>query len=288
VVAVAKVIKTGHASPDDTGIEVARERKSIQSIERAFAILEETVSRPDGVGLAEISKRIGLHTSTVFHLVKTMVALGYIQQLKDSKRYRIGKGIFSLAAGAVDEIRLVGLATPILENLTRGTAESAHFAIRSGNEIVVLAKTAGTGMFQMADKVGMVRPAHCTALGKVLMAGVEPAELEQFLNARDLVRFTSKTIVEREILLQEIEKVRISGISYDDGEFDAEARCVAAPVHDAMGQIAGAIGISGPIWRLSIQALQEKAQQVRIAARDLSRELGFTNESASAAGDEKG
>ncbi|HLJ21837.1 MAG TPA: IclR family transcriptional regulator, partial [Stellaceae bacterium] len=209
------------------------------------------------------------------HLVKTMVMLGYIEQSKDSKRYRVGRRLFTLAAGALDEIQLVNLATPVLEGLTRATGECSHFAIRSGDDIVVLAKTAGTGMFQMVDRAGVMRPAHCTALGKVLLAALMPQQIESYLAGHELRRFTPKTIVERDALLRELKDVRRTGIGFDDGEFDAEARCVAVPVYDFTGQVAGAIGLSGPIWRLSIQALQEKAQQVREAAADLSRELGF-------------
>src|SRR5579859_4184538 len=248
---------------------------SIQSLERAFALLEEIARNRDGINLSELSKRVGLHNSTTFHLVKTMVMLGYIEQSKDSKRYRVGRRLFTLAAGALDEIQLVNLATPVLESLTRATGECSHFAIRSGDDIVVLAKTAGAGMFQMVDRAGVVRPAHCTALGKVLLAALTPQQIEGYLAGHELRRFTPKTIVERDALVRELKDVGRTGIGFDDGEFDAEARCVAVPVRDFTGQVAGAIGLSGPIWRLSIQALQEKAQQVREAAADLSRELGF-------------
>src|SRR5689334_15627105 len=99
--------------------EAARERGGIQSLERAFAILEEVARSRDGITLAELSKRTGLHNSTAFHLVKTLAALGYVEQIRDSKRYRIGRHLFTLAAGALDEIALVRLATPVLEALTR-------------------------------------------------------------------------------------------------------------------------------------------------------------------------
>jgi IclR family transcriptional regulator, KDG regulon repressor len=254
--------------------EGGRERGGIQSLERAFALLEEIARSRDGIALAELSKRVGLHNSTAFHLVKTMLLLGYVEQPRDSKRYRIGRRLFTLAAGALDEIELVSLATPVLEQLTRDTGECGHFAVRSGDTIVVLAKTAGSGMFQMADQVGVARPAHCTALGKVLLAALSPEQLGRYLAAHELRRFTARTIIDPEALTREIDTVRRNGVGFDDGEFDAEARCVAVPVHDFTGRVAGAIGISGPVWRLSIRALQEKAALVRKAAAALSRELG--------------
>jgi DNA-binding IclR family transcriptional regulator len=207
-----------------------------------------------------------------------MVSLGYVLQDKESKRYRIGRRLFTLAAGALDEVELVTLATPVLESLSQATGECSHFAIRSGDNIVVLARTAGSGLFQMTDKVGVVRPAHCTALGKVLIAYLDPPMLDRFLGASELRRYTAKTIVERDALLRELAEVCRTGIGFDDGEFDAEGRCVAAAVRDFTGRVMGAIGISGPVWRLSLPAIQAKAQQVREAADALSRELGFNGE----------
>src|SRR5579859_2429591 len=91
-------------TPTAAEADDARERGGVQSIARAFAILEEIARNRDGVSLAELSKRLGLHTSTAFHLVQTMVSLGYVRQLPDSRRYRIGRPLFALAATARDEV----------------------------------------------------------------------------------------------------------------------------------------------------------------------------------------
>jgi DNA-binding IclR family transcriptional regulator len=258
----------------------AKERGGIQSLERAFAILEEVARSREGINLADLSKAVGLHNSTTFHLVKTMVQLGYVSQARDSKRYRIGAQLFTLAAGALEENALLGLVTPVLETLTRETGEAGHFAIRSGNDIVVIARTAGSGLLQMVDRTGAQRPAHATALGKVLLSALNDEQIRQFLDAVPPRRFTAKTIVERDALLREIEAVRRKGLAYDDGEFDAEIRCVAVPVRDFAGRVAGAVGISGPVWRLSLQSLQDKAEQVREAAGLVSAQLGYKERKA--------
>ena len=118
--------------------KATKEKGGIQSLERAFAILEQVASRRDGINLSELSKAVGLHNSTTFHLLKTMVQLGYVTQMRESKRYRIGSRLFTLAAGALEENSLLEIATPVLEKLSRDTGEAAHFAIRSGNEVVVI------------------------------------------------------------------------------------------------------------------------------------------------------
>jgi DNA-binding IclR family transcriptional regulator len=255
-------------APDD-------KRGGVQSLARAFSILEEVARSRDGISLAELSRKVGLHNSTTFHLVKTMVSLGYIRQIKDDKRYRIGRPLFALAANALDEIEMVSLAMPVLEDLSRDTGESGHFAVPMGDSVVVIARTAGPGAFQLIERVGVVRPAHCTALGKVILAALKPEQLDNFLKRAELTPVTPNSITDAGALRKNLEDVRQSGIAFDDGEFNPEVRCIAVPVKDFTGQIMGAIGISGPIWRLNIQALQGRAQAVRAAARRLSVEFGY-------------
>jgi DNA-binding IclR family transcriptional regulator len=255
-----------------------RQRGGVQSLERAFAIMEEIARNRDGIGLADLSKRVGLHNSTTFHLVKTMVSLGYVRQVKESKRYRVGRPLFALAASALDEVEMVSLATPILEELSRETGESAHYSVRMVDAVVVLARTSGPGAFQLTDRVGVVRPAHCTALGKIMLAALAPEQFEQFLRRAELKAYTPKSMINPDRLRREIAEVRRSGIAFDDGEFDAEMRCAAVPVRDFSGQVMGAIGISGPLWRLTIETLQKRARVVRAAADRLSAEFGYTGE----------
>lgn len=262
-----------------------KERNGIQSIERAFAILEEVAVRRDGIRLGELARTLGLHTSTTFHLVKTMVQLGYLRQMSEDKTYRIGTPLFTLAAGALDDVEMTGLAVPVLERLSAATGEASHFAVRTGDDIVVLARTVGTGAFQLTDRVGTVRPAHCTALGKILLAALADGHFASYLTRRPLVAMTPRTITDPDLLQREIATVRQAEVAYDDGEFDAEARCVAVPVRDFTGAIRGAIGISGAVWRLSLQALGEKTRHVRIAADQLSADFGYSGRASETLGE---
>jgi IclR family transcriptional regulator, KDG regulon repressor len=270
--AIARVVKNPVSDIDDDVED--RARGGVQSIGRAFAILEEVARNRDGIGLADLSKKVGLHNSTTFHLVKTMVSLGYIRQLKDSKRYRIGRPLFALAASALDEMEMVSMATPVLDDLSRATGESSHFATRMSDAVVVMARTPGPGAFQLTDRVGVVRPAYCTALGKVILAALRPDQIDRYLERVELKALTPKTITNAQRLRRELQEIRRSGIAVDDGEFDTEMRCAAMPVHDFSGQVVGAIGISGPVWRLSIQALQTKSRDLMDAAKYLSEAFG--------------
>ncbi len=251
-----------------------RQSGKIQSLARAFAIIEEIARHREGIGLADLSKRVGLHNSTAFHLAKTLVSLGYVRQESETKRYRVGRPLFALAASCLDEIEMMHVATPILEELSRVTGESGHFAVRMGDAVVVIARTAGSGAFQLTERVGVVRPAHCTALGKIILASLSREELERFLARVELKPSTDKSITEIPALLRDIESVRANGIAYDEGEFNAEVHCVAVAVRDFTGAAIGAVGISGPIWRMTVDVMQARAEALQAAAERLSHALG--------------
>ena len=122
---IARLVPSTEQNIDDDAED--RARGGVQSLGRAFSILEEVARHREGIGLAELSKLVGLHNSTTFHLAKTMVTLGYMRQERDSKRYRVGRPLFALAASALDEIEMVNLATPILEDLSRGKRRKRPF-----------------------------------------------------------------------------------------------------------------------------------------------------------------
>jgi len=210
-----------------------------------------------------------------------MVSLGYIRQERDTRRYRVGRPLFALAASALDEIEMVNLATPILEDLSRETGESGHFAVRMGDAVIVIARTSGPGAFQLTDRVGVVRPAHCTALGKIILASLRPDQLKRFLERVELKPSTKKSITDPSVLLKEIAEIRRSAIAFDDGEFNPEVRCVAVPVYNFTGDVVGALGISGPIWRMTDQAIHARAKIVKAAANRLSAEFGASSISKS-------
>jgi len=260
----------------------AGEGGGIQSLERAAALLEAVAASPDGIGLADLAGRVELHTSTAFHLTKTLLGLGFLSQDVQTKRYRIGSRVFMLAAGALTENALLVLGTPILERLSAATGEAAHLAVRSRHEIALVARTAATGMLQMSERSGVSRPAHATAIGKMLVAQMQPDERDRLLAAVPLTAFTPNTITDPDAFRRELDAVRLSGVAHDRAELDIDVRCIAVPVRDFAGRCVAAMGISGPVWRMGEAELAAKLAHLSAAAAELSAALG--HHSASAAG----
>jgi DNA-binding IclR family transcriptional regulator len=265
------------AAPQSEPVKRAATGESgrIQSLIRAAAILDAVARQPEGISLAQLSAEVGLHNSTAFHLIQTLVNLDFLTQGPDNRRYRMGSRIFALAAGALNDNTLLSLATPLLERLSAETGEAAHLAVRSRHEIIVIARTAASGLLQLAGHPGATRPAHATAIGKMLLAAMPIGELERVLETLPLPRLTPNTITDQATLRAELDEVRRTGLAHDNCELDADVRCVAVAVHDFAERCVAAMGISGPAWRLSAQALKQKSRQLSAAAAELSALIGF-------------
>lgn len=258
----------------EPGRTTNRDQGGVQSLIRAFSILEQIAESPEGLSLAELSKAVSLHNSTTFHLVKTMVSLGYIRQNRNTKRYHMGRMVFSLAANSRSELDLLAIASPILNDLAQSSGETTHMAIFSGGEVMIVAKVSGAGAFELRERHGGVRPGHATALGKVLLAACTRDQVDRYVRAHGLPALTDRTITGTRRLHRELDIVRSGGIAFDDGEFDAEVCCLAVPVHDFTGSVAAAIGISGPVWRVNLRSLEAMQDLAKDAAAKLSEELG--------------
>lgn len=254
-------------------------RGGIQSLERAAALLDGVAAGGSrGASLSELSEATGLHPSTAFHLTKTLETIGFVVREQDGKRYRIGPRVFMLAAGALDESMLLTLGTPVLERLSGATGDAAHLAIRSNTEIVVVARTAASGMIQISDRAGALRPAHATAIGKLLLAHADPQDLEHLLAGIDFKPFTGNTITSKTALRKELAEIRRSGLAHDRAEFDQDLRCIAASVTDFADRCVAAIGLSGPVWRLDEAAIEQRSKDLLAAADELSALLGKRNQ----------
>lgn len=264
--------------------EPAEDRRDgrIQSLDRAFSVLEEVARHRDGITLSELSRTLGLHTSTLYHVTRTLVSLGYLRTGPDDKRYRMGRGIFQLASACLDEAEMCATATPFLEKLAEATGEATHFAIWERRKALILVRHAGSNALQINERAGTLRPVYCTAIGKALLSGLEPEAYEDCTRDIDFGPFTASTLKDAQELRLQVEKARRDGIAFDDCEFNAEVRCMAATVRDFSGRVIGAIGFSGPVWRMSLSDMAEYTSVIRSIAAELSEQFGFRPEEVGA------
>ena len=197
-------------------------------------------------------------------------ARGYLRHLAHGNRQcGVLKDLVRLERSVLALHGIASVGDPPLD-VSQQIGESSHFAARMNDAVVVLARINGLDAFQLSDRAGIVRPAYCTALVKVILASLRQDQLDRHFERVELKPLAEKTVTDATRLRRDIEDVHHPGIALDDGEFDNEARCAAMPVRDFSGQVVGATGISGPVWRLSIQALQSHARSLGAAADRLS------------------
>jgi DNA-binding IclR family transcriptional regulator len=226
--------------------------------------------------VTELGRRLGIDKSTAHRLLATLRARGFVRVHPGTQRYTLGLRLAGLGAAAVRGIELTDIARPYLELLRDRTGEAAHLAVLAEGEVLFLAKAAGPGALTVNAGVGTRTPAHCTALGKVLLAGLlGTEELDRVIAQRGLARHTPHTITSREELISHLEEVRRQGWALDDEERDLGLRCIAAPAYDAGGRVVAAVGISGPTSRITPDRIAQIAEDVCAVAHSISRELGY-------------
>ena len=252
-----------------------REEGRIQSLERGFHVLEQVARHKDGATLSELSRSLGLHTSTLYHLTRTLVALGYLRVGPDDKRYRMGRAIFQLASACRSETELCAIVEPHLKRLAEATGEATHFAIWERERALILTRHEGPNALQITERAGTLRPVYCTAIGKVLLSGLSKDAFERHVAGIEFEPVTPNTLRDAQTLGLQIERARRDGVAYDDCEFNGEVRCMAAAVRDYRGRIFGAIGFSGPVWRMSLAGMGDYIAVTRSIAAEVSEELGF-------------
>jgi DNA-binding IclR family transcriptional regulator len=248
----------------------------IQSVSHALDLLEQFHEEVDELGVTELSKRLNLHKNNVFRLLATLESRGYIEQNKVTENYRLGLKTLELGQTFVKQMGLLRQARPVLEAMVRECNETSYVAILKDFFIIYLDVVETDLTVRVVPRVGSRLPAYCTAAGKVQIAYLNEEELEQYIPTKELKAYTPSTLTDRNELLANLRKVAEQGFAIDDEELDIGVRCVSAPIRDYTRRIVGAVSISGPSMRLSLERIdKELIPLVKRAAEDISFKLGF-------------
>jgi DNA-binding IclR family transcriptional regulator len=244
----------------------------VQSVERAFAILDAVSGRPAGV--TSIAGRVGLPKSTVARLLATLEELDAVERV-DGPRWRIGSGVATLAGAASPERSLVAVARPHLVRLVHDVGEDAGLSLPDGYDVHYVDQVESDNPVQVRDWTGTRAPLHAVPSGLVLLAEWPPDALDAYLS-RGLERLTPSTLVEPAALRRRLELARESGVAWGREEFAEGISSVAAPVRDSRGNPIAALHVHGPAYRFPARGAEERvAVLVTEAAADVGRELAL-------------
>ncbi len=248
---------------------------TVQSIARALSLLEALGDSRGEVGIAELSKRVDLHVSTTHRILATLVARGYARQNPETGRYALGAKALHLAESYLGQMDLRLVARPFLERLSEETGETANLVILDGQEALYLDKVESPQSLRIFSRIGRRAPLHCTAVGKVLLAGGSKAEVDALLGRGPFERLTRNTITSVSQLRRELEKVQGERFALDREECEDGACCIAVPVRNVKGETVAALGISGPAVRMHVRRIQELVPVVIRTGRQISEQLGY-------------
>lgn len=249
--------------------------RSVPAVSRALDILELFLT--DGnLSAPEITARLGLPRTTVHELVNTLVERDYlIAEAGAPTRYRLGIRLFQLGGHFADRLDFTHEAQDVAADVAAACDETVHVALLDGSDVVYVAKVDSTHPVRMVSAVGRRLPAHCTAVGKVLLSAVSPEAFEaRYPRGRALPAMTPHSITSPARLRQALAEVREAGVAYDDCESNEAVRCVAAGVYDGAGHMVAGMSISVPTVRWNDQRRAEWTELVRHGAAALSRRLG--------------
>lgn len=247
----------------------------IQVLDRALAILETLSQDGPDLSLTGISESLGLHKSTAHRLIMVLERHKLVEKNSQTGKYRLGLQLFEFGTRAVSQLDLRERARPFLERAVLETGETVHLCIYDDGEVVYLDKVEPARSVRLASSVGRRNPAHCTAVGKAIMACLPEHQVEIAVQKHGLRLLTRKTISTMMELKAELAKVRELGYAVDNEENEEGVRCVGAVVRDFSGDPVAAISASGPTFRVGPDKVPLLAKSILGASEALSRDLGY-------------
>jgi len=242
----------------------------IQSLARGLKILSLLSQSQDGVSITELAEYLDVDKGSASRLVATLASYGYVEKDELTRRYHVGSQVVSLSRSVLTRLPMREAAKPYLRQMMQRTGECAHLAIPAQGKVMYIDQVESPVTLRVNAQVGTMNPLHCTALGKVLLAY---GDLDL---PSDLAAFTTNTITDPDTLHRHLEEIRRLGFAVDDEEFDLGVRCIAVPVFDFRGKAVGAIGISGPATRMTVERMPELTAIVLEIGKALSERMTFS------------
>jgi IclR family acetate operon transcriptional repressor len=238
----------------------------VQVLERAFKILSIIGAAEGDISLSQLAVASGLPTATIHRIARSMVSTGYVLQLP-SRRYALGPRLIGLGESAS---RMLGSwARPPMTRLVEAVGETANLATLDGDGVVFLAQVRSQHAMQMLNEPGGRVFAHCSGIGKALLAQLSPDTALALVERTGMPAMTPATITNSTLFAVELDRVRAQGYAIDDGERETGVRCIAVPV--PVSSFMTAVSISGPEGRVTMDAVDRIVPILKQSANEIAK-----------------
>ncbi|MFG2595196.1 IclR family transcriptional regulator [Streptomyces sp. NPDC048462] len=247
----------------------------VPAVTRALDVLELFLDGDGTLSAPEVTRKLQLPRTTVHELLTTLAARSYLVTTPDQPgRYRLGVRTYQLGSRYAEQLDLAAEGRQVAQQVAETCGETVHVAILEGTDVIYIAKVDSTHAVRMVSAAGRKLPAHCTSVGKMLLAALPGRELDARLDGLELTGMTPNSITDETELRTALDAVRERGIAVEHRESNPDVSCVAAPVRDRTGRVVAALSISVPMIRWSDEREQELASLAADGALDLSGRLG--------------
>jgi len=247
---------------------------SVQSVARVLDIIK-CFENANELGISELSERMDLAKSTIYGLVHTLAAYGYLEQSEQNKKYRLGLKLFELGNLVHGRIDIRWEAKPWCQMLFDKYKTTVHLAAYSEGDVVYIDKVDNESSLVNYSRVGKRGPMYCTGVGKAILAYLPMEYLKKYVLTKPFQKLTDNTITTREGLLEELEQVRSKGYAIDNEEIEAGLQCIAAPIFNHQHNPQMALSVSFPLGRLQNLDIDEVARDVLYYSAQISERLGY-------------
>lgn len=238
----------------------------VQSLDRAFELLEALADAGGALGLSQLAAATALPLPTIHRILRSLVAGGYVRQ-EPSRRYALGPRLIRL--GEVAERRLSAWALPHLAELVGAVGETANLAMLEGDAVVYLAQAPSPHAMRLFTEVGRRVLPHCTGVGKAILSQLPDEEVRRIVRRTGMPAQTERTLTSPAALLAELAAIRSRGYAVDDAEQEVGVRCVAVPISGAPV----ALSVSGPSGRLTAERVAQVAPVLLRTAQRCAHDL---------------
>jgi IclR family pca regulon transcriptional regulator len=245
----------------------------VRSFARGLEVIRSFSQQAPAQTLSEVAQRTGLTRAGARRILLTLQTLGYVDS--DGRQFRLTPRILDLGFAYLSSMPFWSLAEPEMESLVDELGESCSAAVLEGTDVVYVLRVHTHKIMRTSLGVGSRLPAYCTALGRVLLAGLDDEALHQRLQQSHIQRHTEHTVTDVQALAACIAQVRAQGWSLVNQELEEGLISVAAPILNRSGRVVAAINISGQVNRTDVQAMQARfLPALLLRARHIAARMG--------------
>ncbi|MDR2985701.1 MAG: helix-turn-helix domain-containing protein, partial [Nocardiopsaceae bacterium] len=244
----------------------------VQSLDRGLAVIRAFGPDRERLSLSEVARATGLTRAAARRFLLTLVKLGYVRS--DGREFSLRPRVLELGYAYLSGLALPDVAQPHLEDLSATLHESSSISVLDEHQIVYVARVATKRIMTVAISVGTRFPAFAASMGRVLLAGLSPDELDLYLAEAQFEPFTDRTVTDPDQLREIVAEVGRDGYSIVDQELEHGLRAIAAPIRDASGNVTAAINVSAHASRLTPEGMRTELLPALLeTARNIEADL---------------